>query len=155
MAEDLRSFTATPEQMIVAAGHVKEAAEAIDSLRRSVGTAIEQLTQMAGGRQGWGGQAANQYRVHMEKWDQICRNKIIRDLEKIFDDLNVTAGVYSNAEADNNLNSLGLTDLDGDGRTDALNLQDSNVPGGRGDIDSLINTYEPIGTNPENAAASR
>ncbi|MER6943397.1 WXG100 family type VII secretion target [Nonomuraea sp. NPDC000554] len=98
-------FGASPAQLQTAARYVETAARNIEGLRKGVATTVQELTA-SGVASGWEGTAAGKYKQHMDSWDMICNN-IIKDLEKIYDNLNVGAGIYSAAEADSH--NIGLS----------------------------------------------
>ncbi|MEU8247159.1 WXG100 family type VII secretion target [Nonomuraea sp. NPDC048916] len=101
-------FGASPAQLQNAARYVEAAAQNIEGLRKGVATTVQELTA-SGVASGWEGTAAVKYRQHMDTWDVICK-RIIQDLEKIYDNLNVGAGIYSKAEADSH--NIGLSGVE-------------------------------------------
>jgi WXG100 family type VII secretion target len=110
-------FGASPTQLQNAARHVETAAQSIEGLRKGVETTVRELTA-SGVASGWEGTAAAKYKSHMDNWDMICK-RIIQDLEKIYDNLNVGAGVYSRAEADSH--DIGLSHIEANtNQVDAL-----------------------------------
>ncbi|MEV0591867.1 WXG100 family type VII secretion target [Nonomuraea cavernae] len=98
-------YGASPAQLKTAAGYVEVAAQNIEGLRKGVATTVQELAA-SGVASGWEGTAAVKYKQHMDTWDVICK-RIIQDLEKIYDHLNVGAGAYAAAEADSHNIGLG------------------------------------------------
>ncbi|WP_214320857.1 WXG100 family type VII secretion target [Nonomuraea sediminis] len=96
----------SPEKLVQAAGLVEQAGQEIEGLRKGVAAKVQELLGAA--RQinprdvGWGGDAAERYRLAMQDWDLQAKN-ILDSLERIFDNLNISAGQYRKA-ADDNMN---------------------------------------------------
>ncbi|WP_275888204.1 WXG100 family type VII secretion target [Nonomuraea lactucae] len=114
-------FGASPTQLQNAARFVEAAAQNIEGLRKGVATTVQELTA-SGVASGWEGAAAVKYKQHMDNWDMICK-RIIQDLEKIYDNLNVGAGVYGRAEADSHNIGLGGIDADTNKVDELINVR--------------------------------
>lgn len=110
----------SPEKLTQAAGLVEQAGREIEGLRKGVEAKVQELLGAAARLHnprdvGWGGAAAERYRAAMHDWD-LQAKKILGSLERIFDNLNVSAGQYRQAADDNmNLNvganTNGVNDL--------------------------------------------
>ncbi|MFI7441209.1 WXG100 family type VII secretion target [Nonomuraea indica] len=100
-------YGASPEQVQKAANLVQAAATQIQGLRKGVAGTVQELLD-SGPAKSWQGDAAAKYRMHMAQWDQGAQ-RIIDSLERIYDNMNVSAGIYSAAaaEAGDNLKVLG------------------------------------------------
>jgi WXG100 family type VII secretion target len=98
-------FGASPEQLKAAAGHVERTAQYIEGLRKGVSNTVQELVA-SGSASHWEGGAAIKYRQHMDAWDGACR-RVIQDLETMYDNMNVGAGIYAAAEADAHDMNLG------------------------------------------------
>lgn len=91
-------YGASPEQVQAAARLVQAAATQIEGLRKGVaGTVLELLA--SGPAKSWQGNAADKYKYHMDQWDQGAK-RILGSLERIYDNMNVSAKIYSAAAAE-------------------------------------------------------
>ncbi|MFI6596331.1 WXG100 family type VII secretion target [Nonomuraea sp. NPDC050536] len=95
----------SPEKLTQAAGLVEQAGREIEGLRKGVEVKVQELLGAAARLHnprdvGWSGAAAEKYRAAMHDWDLQAKN-ILASLERIFDNLNISAGQYSKASDDN------------------------------------------------------
>ncbi|MDF2709984.1 WXG100 family type VII secretion target [Nonomuraea muscovyensis] len=96
-------YGASPEQVQRAASQVQAAATQIEGLRKGVAATVLELLA-SGQAKSWQGGAAEKYKFHMDQWDQGAK-RILASLETIYDNMNVSAKIYSAAaaEADDNM----------------------------------------------------
>ncbi|MFG3435864.1 WXG100 family type VII secretion target [Nonomuraea sp. NPDC047897] len=101
-------YGASPEQVTKAAGQVQAAAQQIEGLRKGVAATVQELLA-SGQAKSWQGNAATKYKMHMDQWDQGAR-RILESLERIYDNMNVSAKIYSAAaaEAEDNMRIGGV-----------------------------------------------
>ncbi|MET8334013.1 WXG100 family type VII secretion target [Streptosporangium canum] len=87
-------YGASPEKIRTGAGHVVDAAQNVNGLRRGVAITTQELTAS-----GWLGGAAAKFQQAMKKWDEQMLI-VQQDLEGIADKMGQNVVVYSAADQD-------------------------------------------------------